>query len=124
MKVYDHEPREVDSLPAAWVRGPVEWTRRDPDDVERELGREDWDLVFEVFVMVPMDRPEQGQDNANTVMQDVLYAFDGDPTLGALAGVTEAVLADGERSYLDVDDSNRQAVLWTCRLAVMTQSTQ
>lgn len=124
LKVYDHEPRDLDSLPAAWVRGPIEFARTDPDDLERELGREDWDLSYEVFVMVPMDAPEAGQDNANTILGAVLYAFDGDPTLGGTSGVTEAKLSSGDRTYVDTDESNRQAVMWVCRLEVMAQSTQ
>lgn len=124
LKVYDHEPREFDTLPAALVRGPLEFRRTDPDESERELGREDWDLTYEVIVAVPMPAPEQGQDNANTILEDLIYAFDGDPTLGGTSGVTEAKLADGDRSYLEDDTANQQAVLWTCRLEVMAQSTQ
>jgi hypothetical protein len=124
LKVYDHEPREVDTLPAAWVRGPIEFARAPVDEPERELGREDWDLTYEVMVMVQMDAPETGQDDANTVLQVLLYAFDADPSLGGLPGVTEARLSEGDRTYVDTDDANRQAVLWTCRLDVMAQSTQ
>ena len=123
LKVYDHEPREFDYLPAAMVRGPLEFRRTDPDEQERELGREDWDLTYEVVIASPMPAPEQGQDDANTIIEAVIYAFDGDPTLGGAAGVTEAKLTDGERTYT-AEEEAQQAVFWTCRLEVMAQSTQ
>jgi hypothetical protein len=120
-KVYATEPRALDTLPAVAIRFSG-FDRRNLDEADHQLGTEAWDLTYVVTVEVPLTDADAGQRNAQTVLAQVVDAFDGSPTLGR-SDVEDAVLVSGEQVFVTDQAANQQRVRLECRLMVRALST-
>lgn len=119
LKVYDHEPREFDALPAAAI-GVPRILRAGVDEAESELGAADWTSMWPVTLAFRLDDPAVGQNEALQILGQVIGAFDADPTLGNSAGVLDAKLIQAEPSF-PTDQDARQLVLYECELEVLAR---
>lgn len=89
LKVYDSEPTQLDSLPAATIGMPI--LRRVPvDRAENQLGSFTWDESWPVRVYVPGDDIEYASTLVFQLVAQIVAAFDADPTIGNEPGVQDA----------------------------------
>lgn len=116
LKVYAYEPRDLDSLPAVTIDGPVSFRRVDPDDAESQLGSNDWHLTYTLRVYVAFDDPETATAAVRAVLGQVIAAIDADRSLDGSAEI-DAVLSSGELGMTE-DENQRQMAVATCDLDV------
>lgn len=114
LKVYDAEPRDLDTLPAVTVNGPTAFRRTEPDEPESQLGSDDWILTYTVTIYCPLDDPARSQRGMRAVLGQVIAALDDDRQLGGAVEI-EAKIVNGEQSFTDQAEQ-RQMVIYTCDL--------
>lgn len=117
VKVYDHEPRDLDELPGATI-GLPKLERARLGEAENELGRWTWRLIYTLRLYIAADDPEKGQDDAGQLLGRVAGAFDNNETLENSPGVKDTKLETAEPGFT-AEDATRQMVIYTCSLAVM-----
>lgn len=115
LKIYDHEPRDLDTLPALTIEGPVRFRRVDPDEAESQLGSRDWHLGFTARLYVAFDSPSMGALDARALLGQVIAAIDADETLGGVA--LSAVIESGELAFT-TEDAPRQMAIYDTALEV------
>jgi hypothetical protein len=91
LKVYDYEPRDVDTRPAVSVDGPTAIVRREPEQPESQLGSNDWHLAFTLRIYTHLDDPEEGARESRAILGQVIAAIDADETLGGTADLGAAI---------------------------------
>lgn len=116
LKVYDYEPRDLDTLPALTIDGPVAFERVQPDEAESQLGSDDWNLTYTVRLYTALDDPETETRAMRAVLGQVIAAFDADRSLGGEAEI-DSVLADGTREVIE-DENQRAMAVYACSLRV------
>lgn len=114
LKVYDHEPRDLDTLPAVTIDGPTSFRRVAPEESESQLGATDWHLGYTLRVYIADDDPSTATGEIRTVVGQVVAAIDADETLGGAAALGARVAA-GQQVYTD-DPERRQMVVMECQL--------
>lgn len=116
LKVYAYDLRDLDSLPAVTLNGPVSFTRADPDEPESQLGSADWRMTFDLMLYVALDDPETAATEYRSVLGQVIAAIDADATLGGTALIGASV-ADGALEYAE-QEGGRQMAIYRCSLNV------
>lgn len=114
--VYKYEGRELDSLPAVTISGPVSIIRTEPDEAESQLGSDDWRMTFVLRIYVAQDDPETAEDDMRAILGQVIAAIDADRTLGGEAEI-DASLTNGDVSPAETA-SERQLLVFTGDLQV------
>lgn len=115
LKVYSYDLREVDTLPALVIGGPLDFSRAQPDEPESQLGSYDWRLTYEVNLYVQLDDPEQASTEARSILGQVIAAIDADETLDGAC--LSAHLSDGALEYAD-NDNGKQLLIYRCSLRI------
>jgi hypothetical protein len=115
LKVYDHEPKDLDALPAATL-GLPKLERRKLGEAERELGRWTWTLRFPLTLYVALDNVEADEDYALQLLGSVVGSFDNNETLFNAGGVMDTKLETAEPGFSTV--GTREMIVYTCSLAV------
>lgn len=114
--VYVYEPRDLDTLPAVTIEGPVEMRRSEPDEGESQLGSDDWRMAFTVRLYVNAEDRETAATDSRALLGQVIAAIDADRDLGGEAEI-DSSLSRGELGYTP-EDATRQMAIYDCTLDV------
>ena len=118
LKIYDHEARDLDTLPALTIDGPTTFRRTQPDEAESQLGAYDWFLTFTLRIYVALDDPQTATHDARAILGQVMAALDADRGLGG-AALIDASLSSGELTFTE-EENRRPMAVYECALEVWT----
>jgi len=123
VKVYDHEPLSLDSLPCAWLGLPT-ITRVSVDDRETQLGSDTWLYEWPVTIADSLDVPERGHNAALELVAQAIGAFDEDETLTGTVGtpapgIVRAAMVSAEAEHRLNEETSQRYIVWTCSVQVL-----
>lgn len=116
LKIYDYEPRDLDTLPAVTVDGPTAIQRHEPEQPESQLGSDDWHMAFTLRIYTHLDDPRDGARESRAILGQVIAAIDADETLGGSADLG-ASIANATREPM-TDENGRQMWMYEADLQV------
>jgi hypothetical protein len=114
LKVYDYEPKDLDTLPAVTVGGPTAMSRPEPEARQSQLGSDDWHITYTLRIFTKLDDPEDFARESRAILGQVIAAIDADETLGGTADLGAAI-ANGFREF-HTDDKGRKMGVYVCDL--------
>ena len=116
LKVYDHEPRDLDTLPAVTLEGPTTFRRPSAEEPQSQLGSYDWYLSWAVRIYVAFEDPAKAAYDTRYLLAQVFDALDADRSLSGTAEIDSA-LHEGELGYTETSESEpRRLAIYRCTL--------
>lgn len=115
LKTYRWTVRDLDRVPAAVIELP-DLDRNARDEPERELGSNDWGMIFPVTLYFDLSEPVAAQEQAAETVEKVIAAIDADYTLGGV--VENSKIVSAEPSY-DYTDQARPLLAYACEAHVI-----
>jgi hypothetical protein len=129
LKVYGHEPRDLDRLPAAAIDVP-RLTRVPVDEPENQLGSASWTLVWPLRLYVDFGNlgPAQASSAAKALLGQVVGAFDTYRHLEVGSapppGIQDARVESAVPArWNDGEGQSRELAGFECELAVLAEIT-
>lgn len=116
LKVYDYEPRDLDTLPALTIDGPTDFARAETDEPESQLGSIDWRLTYTVRIYVPLGDPETAAAESRSILGQAIAAIDADRNLGGEADI-DASMVEGSRELV-AEENHPELYVYACSLRV------
>lgn len=94
IKVYDHEPSDLDRMPAITLF-PPDVERNQPDEVDdAPMGYNGWTLSWKLRIYVRLEVAKRAQDQLKAILGDVIRVIDANPDLNNALFETRLVKAE------------------------------
>jgi hypothetical protein len=113
IKTYDHEPPDLDRLPAITLY-PPDLERAQPDQVDKApMGTVGWTLSWKLRIYVKLENAKRAQDQLKAIVGDAIKAIDANPSLNSALFETRLVKAASANANLA---SGTPVMLYDCDL--------